>query len=169
MKLHKAVAVGFLLLMLRTAWGGVIFNLTPSALTTSPGGTVEFTGNLTNTGSTVVFLNGDAAGALPLILTLNDSPFFADAPLFLAANGGSYSGPFFDVTVDPAALPSIYGGSFTIQGGADSSTFDNLATQDFQVTVTATPEPTSFMLMATAWTWTGIIAVCRRRKSRAER
>ena len=163
MRLHLLFAVGVTLLVLRSARGDVIFNLTPSALTTSPGGTVEFTGTLTNTGSTDVFLNGDSAGGLPPILTLDDSPFFGNAPLFLTGTGGFYSGPFFDVMVVPAALPGIYsGGSFTIQGGADSNTFDGLASQNFQVTVTSPssiPEPGSFVLVATAF---AIILFARR-------
>jgi hypothetical protein len=141
MKLRNLVVIGVVLVALRTTQAAVIFNLTPSVLNTSPGGTVEFTGTLTNTGSTEVFLNGDSASLLSPFLTLDDTPFFANAPLSLAAGGGSYSGPFFDVIVDPTALPNIYSSSFTIQGGADSNAFDNLATRSFEVVVTSVPEP----------------------------
>jgi hypothetical protein len=128
------------------------FSLTPATLSASAGGMVEFTGTLTNPGSNDVFLNGDVAVLPYSSLALDDSPFFIFSPLFLAG-GETYTGPFFDVTVNAAALPGAYSGSFTIQGGPDSNTFDNLAVQDFEVDVVASapiPEPGSIALVSSS-------------------
>jgi hypothetical protein len=146
----------------------VIFTLTPSALPAQPGGTASFTGTLENTGSSVVFLNGDLFSVpdFPL-LTIDDSPFFNDAPLFLNPNGDSYSGAFFNILVDPSTPTGPYTGSFTIQGGADSNTFDDLATQNFEVDVgstsppTNTPEPGSLSLTAMTLALLGLTSVRR--------
>lgn len=128
--------------------GVMAFDLTPSTLSVLPGGTIEFTGTLTNTGTDDVYLNGDVAILPDTDLSLDDSPFFADSPLFLSG-GQSYDGPFFDVTADATAIPGTYGGSFAILGGADGNTFDNLAAQDFTVTVASgSPEPNSSLLIA---------------------
>ena len=125
------------------------FDLTSSSLSATAGTstTLDFTGTLSNSTSAVVFLNGDV-NFLDQSLALDDSPFFASAPLSLAA-GGSYSGPFFDVTVNPATPPGSYTGTFTIQGGADNNAFDNLATTNFTVNVTGAevPEPGSFEVL----------------------
>jgi hypothetical protein len=145
-----------------TARADVIFDLTPPMLSTAAGTTIEFTGTLTNTGSSEVFLNGDFSVLLFSSLKLDDLPFFANSPLSLAAGGGLYSGPFFDVIVDPVAVPGTYTGSFTIQGGADSSTFNNLASQNFQVTVvSAVPEPGTLVLFGS-----GLMMVMRRRSAK---
>jgi hypothetical protein len=147
---------GSILLLLVAVWpvrlghAGVIFDLTPAVLSTSAGGMVEFTGTLTNTSASNVFLNG-TVGILPNTqLTLDDSPFFINSPLFLMPSE-SYVGPFFDVTADATALPGIYSGSFTIQGGVDADTFDNLATQIFTVNiVSSVPEPNSLPVLMVA-------------------
>lgn len=132
------------------AHAGVIFNLTPTTLSTVPGGTIEFIGTLTNSGAADVFLNGDVSILPNTLLTLDDSPFFINSPLFLMPSQ-SYVGPFFDVAADAGALSGIYSGSFTIQGGADSNTFDNLASQSFTVNViSSVPEPNYSMLSAFA-------------------
>jgi hypothetical protein len=149
--LPRLILVVLAVAALDTARADVIFNLTPPMLSTAAGTTIEFTGTLTNTGSAEVFLNGDLSMLLYSNLTLNDSPFFANSPLSLAAGGGSYFGPFFDIIVDPVAVPGVYTGSFMIQGGADSSTFSNVASQNFQVTVVSgVPEPTVFIFVAIA-------------------
>ena len=151
--LQALILAGLTVTTAGTSRADLIFDLTPATLSASPGGTVEFTGSLSNTGVADVFLNGDLAVFLNPSLVLDDSPFFANAPLSLAAGGGSYSGPFFDVIVSFAASPGPYSGSFTIEGGVDPSTFENLATETFQVNVTSpssVPEPSSFVLLATS-------------------
>ena len=154
--MHKKLSAGVFTLV-AAVWpvtvlhaGVIVLNFTPSTLSASPGGMVEFTGTLTNTGATTVYLNGDVSILPYTHLTLDDSPFFNFAPLFLAG-GGVYTGPFFDVMVDALASPGTYTGSFTVQGGADANAFDNLATQSFNVKVVSgspVPEPRGFIPMA---------------------
>src|ERR1017187_7353546 len=137
------------------------FNLTPATLTSAPGGTVEFTGTLNNPGTTDVFLNGDVNSLPYTKLTVDDSPFFIFSQLFLMP-GQTYTGPFFDVTVDAAAVPGSYSGSFTIQGGADANAFDSVASENFTVTVSKVnapvPEPVGVVLLASCILLTGIIS-----------
>ena len=144
----------------------LVLDLTPSTLNVLPGGMIEFVGTLTNPGPDDVFLNGDVISQIYTALTASDAPFFADAPLFLPG-GGSYTGPFFDVTADPKTNFGQYSGSFTIQGGADGNTFDNVATANFTVTVGAvvTPEPTSIPMMFIAF----LVVCCVLRGSGARR
>jgi len=135
----------------QAAYADVILNLAPSTLNVRPGGTIEFIGTLTNTGTTDVYLNGDLSSLPYMELSLDDTPFFADSPLFLSA-GGSYNGPFFDITADASAIPGSYTGSYTVQGGADSNAFVNLASQDFTVDVgssASVPEP-NYSIFSTA-------------------
>jgi hypothetical protein len=119
----------------------------------TPGGTIEFDGTLTNTGDTDLYLNGDIFNLQSLDLTVDDSPFIFEGPTFLAA-GDSFSGAFINVTADNEILPGEYLGWYTIQGGADTNTYDDLATEDFYIYVafdtnpsSTTPEPTTFLLM----------------------
>src|ERR1017187_2077500 len=63
------------------------------------------------------------------------------------------SSPIFSVIAAPEAQPGDYSGSFTILGGVDENAFDELATQNFQVTVTGTssvPEPSTILLLGTS-------------------
>jgi len=139
--------MGAIVMCATSAYGGVLtFDLTATTLSVLPGGTIEFTGTLTNTEANTVYLNGDVAILLYTGLSLDDSPFFSNSPLFLLS-GASYVGPFFDVTADAAAIPGSYTGSYTIQGGLDANTFDNVATRGFTVNVAGVPEPKSYHLL----------------------
>jgi hypothetical protein len=122
-----------------TSSASAVFQLNPTDVTAAPETDVSFSGVLTNTGGSDLFLNGDVS-ILPFAgLILDDSAFFSNAPLFLSP-GGSYSGPFFDVLISDVT-PGPYAGSFTIQGGDDGNSFDDLASQDFRISVPAVPEP----------------------------
>jgi len=125
------------------------FDLTTAVLSAPAGqsSTLEFIGTLSDPTTTDVFLNGDLS-ALDPSLTVDDSPFFTFAPLFLPG-GGTYSGPFFDVLVLPGTPSGSYSGSFTIQGGANANAFDDLATQNFTVNVVGAvvPEPRFFWVL----------------------
>ncbi len=145
------------------AHADVVINFMPSTLAIAPGGTIEFTGTLTNNGADDVFLNGDFV-LLPFPdLTVDDSPFFANSPLSLAP-GASYNGPFIDVTADLTILSGVYDGSYTVQGGVDSNAFDNLAVEDFSVDVgsaASVPEPNYYPVSAAGLLL--IVALTRRR------
>lgn len=132
--------------------------------TGAPGDTVPITGTLENNGLSTLFLN-NASGILgSLDLDLDYTDFFSIVPSSMGP-GESYSGPIFAVLIGAQAAPGDYFASFTIQGGIDGNTFDDLATQNFQVTVTETssvPEqPSTFLLLATSVA--GVLLVRRRR------
>lgn len=128
------------------------FTLDTPAQFGAPGSTLQFFGTLSNPSTTdTVFLNGDTA-TVPTGLALDDSPFINNAPLSLGPLGSGtdiYTGDFFDVSIDPAAQPGTYTGTFEIQGGADSNAQDTVAAQDFTVSVLpqAVPEASSVTSM----------------------
>ena len=109
-----------------------------------------FAGTLINTGAesvslTNVTLNlfGDAVN----FLVGDETLFLENAPPFLAANGGTYTGNLFGVTVSADAPEGGYFGLATIQGGPNAGDSDDLATRQFQIIVTpvaAAPEPATF-------------------------
>lgn len=101
---------------------------------------VDFEATLFNPSATATIYLNDASGttASPF-LSVDDSPFFANAPLSLAP--GQSSGPFELFAVDLATntAPGSYAGNgFEIQGGADGgafTAFNDLADANFSVTV----------------------------------
>jgi|ERR1035441_22457 hypothetical protein len=111
----------------------------PTQITT-PGSFITFSGTITDTGSDEVFLNG-ASVTLPYFeLNYDLTPFFTLSPPSLSS-GDSWSGNIFTVAISGVATPGDYFGSLSIEGGDDSSTYDDLADQSFQVTVSDVPEP----------------------------
>jgi len=116
----------------------------------APGTSVTFAGTIQNSSGSEVFLNG-AGGSLPYSeLTLDVTPFFNFTPLSIP-DGESYDGPLFAIAISAVALPGDYLGTFAIQGGQGSSTYDIVGTSDFQVTVSGTanvPEPASTLYVA---------------------
>jgi hypothetical protein len=151
--MQKRVRTGILTLVFAVASVGAahadaILTFTPSTLSTTAGGTVEFDGTLTNTGTYDLYLNSDTVSPLSPGLSADDSPFIFEGPTFLAA-GDSYAGAFIDVTADASTPSGSYSGTYTIQGGTDSDTLDDLATADFTVDIgSPVPEPNSFLLLA---------------------
>lgn len=140
--LFAPAALCVLLITAPAAQAQVVFQLTPPAQIGNPGDTLHFTGILTNLGASTVYLFGDSATLTGPGLTLDDTPFFLDGPTSLAPmgeDGDTYQGGFFDVGIDSlTAVPGTYTGTFALTGGADPSSSDPLASQDFTVIVPGT-------------------------------
>ena len=149
-------------LCLSVASATTTFNVTldsPSRVG-APGTAVDFSGTILNSSGVELFLNGAGGNLSSSELTLDVTPFFTFTPLSLL-DGESYSGPLFSVAISDVALGGDYFGTFTIQGGVDSQTFDPVGSVDFQVTIpdaASVPEPSSGMLAGLA----GVILVVRR-------
>ncbi len=148
-----------------------VFTLTPADQTGSAGSTLHFTGLLTNTGTTSVFLNGEfpTFNAPPQGLSFDTTPFDSGAPTSLAP-GTSYSGGFFDVSITAPVAPGTYLGNLTITGGADGSASDTVASSPFSVTVqspAAAPEPAPLAGLGLAALGVGgLLLRARRRRPR---
>ncbi len=170
--MQSRIRTGIFVLAIAMASVGVaradaVLTYTSSTLSTAAGGTVEIDGTLTNTGTYDLYLNGDTVSPLSPGLTADDSPFMLFGPMFLAA-GDSFTGAFIDVTADATTPSGSYSGTYTIQGGTDSDTFDDIATADFTLDVgSPTPEPNPFLLLATGLTI--IAGVSLQRKSLVRR
>ncbi|SRR5271156_3427592 len=144
--------------------------LSQSSQTVNRGTTiVTFDATISNPSATdTIFLNADDSSTDSFSMSVDDTPFFVNAPLFLGPTSGS--GPFALFNVDLAAnlAPGTYTGTFSILGGADGGTgtdFFDLADANFSVDITkpvATPEPGTLLLL-----WAGLcLLVPRRRRER---
>jgi hypothetical protein len=114
--------------------------LSDSTVTVTQGATVvNFYATITDPSATAtVYLNGDSSTTSTSLLTVDDTPFFNNAPLLLAP--GQSSGLIELLAVDlPANTPQgLYSGNvFSILGGADGNAVDDVADVNFSVDVTA--------------------------------
>lgn len=97
--------------------------LTPASQAGPAPSTFDFTGTLTNPTANEVFLNGDS----PTFNgpgTIDGNPFLNNAPLSLGPAGSgsdTYTGSFFDVTLNASAQPGTYFGTFAVLGGPTAS------------------------------------------------
>lgn len=132
--------------------------------------TVAFDATISNPSSTdTVYLNADGANISSSFLTLDDTPFFNNAPIFL--NAGASSGPFelFDILLAPNTPVGTYDlNTYSIFGGADGGTgtaFSDLADSNFSITVAnpaAMPEPSTLLLFGAGLAG---LAILRRKPS----
>jgi hypothetical protein len=133
------------------AKGTALFiSLDTPTLAGAPGDLLQFFGTISNTTGATVFLNGDnfnLTGFPPS--ALDDSPFFANAPLSLGAGASTADIGLFNVTIPNPFVGGDYGGTFQILGGADGNAQDVVATAFFTVQVD-TPEPSPAVLLSGA-------------------
>lgn len=140
-----------------TARADVIFALDNADQFGNPGDTLIFTGILSNTGLSTVFLNSADLNLAGSSFTPDFiDPFFNNVPISLDAGQSSADIELFDVMLnDPFTDPlGKYTGTYTLTGGVDSNAQDVLGSVDFSVTATngtsPVPEPSSFGLLAAA-------------------
>jgi hypothetical protein len=155
------VALAILILASVAHADSVGITLIQISQTGAAGSTVTFDATLTNLTGNTVFLNGDSSATSSLFLTVDDTPFLTNAPLWLAPSASS--GPFalFNVLIDPNMPVGTYDfNSFSILGGVDGNAFDTLGTANFSV-VTATPEPGTLVLILCGLLTIGMFAQFR--------
>ena len=142
-------------ILLLTLLAGSAFAATITVTLANPvqsgisGSTVNFTGTLTNTTATTQFINSDSLTINTLVG--NDSMFFLNAPIFVAATQTSASFLMFSVMIPGGTAAGPYLGSFHVLGGATANDFNDLGASTFTVNVTAnTPEPAAWVLLVPA-------------------
>jgi PEP-CTERM motif len=128
---------------------------------------VEFDATISNPSLTeTIYLNGDSSSTNSTGVTVDDSPFTSGTsiwPLWLAPGDSFGPDALFNVNLAPDLAPGIYSGVFSIQGGPNGSTLNDLADASFTLNVTApvvTPEPASLLLLGAGL---AILWVIRRR------
>ncbi len=123
---------------------------TTQAFNGLPGTQLVLDASLANTTPNTVFLNGASVtlDGFPSG-SVDSSPFLINAP-WPSFDPLGVSGPFafLVVTIPQNQAPGLYSGIFTVQGGADDQTFDDLGNASF--TVSVVPEPPSALLLLPA-------------------
>jgi hypothetical protein len=125
-------------------------SLVNAALTGTAGSSITFQANVSNPSGTDTFLNGDSSITSSILVSVNDTPFILNAPVSLGSGG--IAGPFdiFTVVLDPSIAAGIYTGTFSILGGADGASSNDLADLNFTVNVTpstSVPEPGTLQMV----------------------
>ena len=152
------LCMGVALLLAQTARAQVTFTLASSSAMTTASSEVFFTGTITNTSSSTIYLNGlnlvQNASTTPAsgVFTTDSSPFYNNAPASLApmgSMGNSYTGQLFGIiTSGSFNASSQFNGTATLDGGLTNSSSDTLGTpQNFFVS-SAMPEPGALALLA---------------------
>jgi hypothetical protein len=125
--------------------------LTVSNVSGTAGQDVTVFGTITNTGTALVFLNGEGFSlGSSSFLNGDVSGFFANAPASLA--GGANSGliALFSFDIAPGTAPGVYDENFLqLLGGTGKFDQNDIADAEFSVTVNSTtvPEPGTIGLL----------------------
>ena len=138
--MHFIRVVLLLILTSLAAWADLAITLTPGAQLANRETETIFSGTLTNTGSTDIFLNDisfNLISATSTYFTVDRNFFFASVPGVLSP-GETYSGPIFKMSVLKAPLGS-YTGTVSILGGSDIFAQSSLPTVPFTVQVAHRP------------------------------
>ncbi len=140
-----AAAVLTILLCAGTAYAQTldVTLIDPNQTVTQGTTSVAFDATIFNPSTATIYLNGDAAATSSPFLTVDDAPFFNNAPLSLAPAQSSGTIELFDVDLAAAVPAGTYAlNTFSILGGADGGTFslfNDLADAQFSVTVSSAP------------------------------
>lgn len=121
----------------------------PDQTVTQGTATIAFDAMISNPTANTVYLNGDAAATSSLSLSVDDSPFFANAPLSLAPGQSSGLIELFELDIGANTPVGTYQPNmFSILGGADGEAFSDIAEAQFSVTVNpaTVPEPAPIAL-----------------------
>lgn len=114
--------------------------LNDSTVVVNQGATiVDFYATITDPSTTAtVYLNGDNPTTSSPFLTVDDTPFFNNAPLLLAPGQSSGLLELFAVDLPASTPQGIYSGNvFSILGGSNGSAANDVADIHFTVGVTA--------------------------------
>lgn len=144
-------------LSLAPARADTIIALDSAAQTGSPGDTLIFTGMVSNTGLSTVFLNSANLNLAGNSFTPDFiDPFFNNVPVSLDAGQVTPDIELFEVLLNNPFTDTFgdYGGNYSLSGGVDANAGDPLASVDFTITAqsgsAAVPEPPVVSLVAVA-------------------
>lgn len=141
----------------------LLIELDSAVQSAEAGGQATFTGTLTNTGTTELFLNSigfSFEGSASNYLSGDDTPFFSSVPASLPSNGGVYVGTIYNINIAQGTPNGDYFGFITLTGGADATASMDLGSARFRVT--AVPAPSGFAVFVFGVV-PGIAFVVRRR------
>ncbi len=128
----------------------IAISLAPSSfMPMTPGGSISWSGTLTNTGLQDLYISGDEILISPsLSFTIDDTPLLTPVQLYPLVAGGTYSGLLFTLTAPNVILNGTFNGSFTLLGAADTFNTNPIGSQTFSFN--AVPEPEAIALLFTS-------------------
>jgi hypothetical protein len=127
----------------------ISITISPDSQAALAGTSTTFSGTIENPGTGTIYLNSDSVSLPPSDITVDATLFLFNAPLSLGP-GGMWTGPFFQLTIGSGAGADTYNGTFTVYGGASSSSEDIIGTSSFEQIVerpAAVPEFSSTLVL----------------------
>ncbi len=118
-------------------------DLDSTILTGTPGESVEITGQMQNTATNTLYLNGMTGSVVSVLndpsnkgadLTLDPTDFFSLVPPSFQP-GQSYQGPIFSVQISNNAKPGTYIFGYTLQGGKTEKDNEQLRSEEISIQV----------------------------------
>jgi len=163
--LLKATLILFLFTMMPFGARADSTELTLSPVTGTAGEDVTVFGTITNTGTALVYLNGETFSLGSSSLLNGDvTDFFDNAPLSLAGDSNSGLIALFSFDIAPDTAPGVYSENFLqILGGPGMFDQNDIADAEYSVHVegTSVPEPETIGLIALGLA--GVMLLRRRR------